>query len=202
MTPDRRNLLQMSLIGALANFAPGGAADAAAPASQNLPGTDDPSHDFDFLFGAWNVRHHVLKGRLVGSTEWVEFTGTLRAEPLLGGPGNFDDNTLNRPTGFYRAVTLRAFDPETKTWAIWFLDGRWPHKLDAPVIGKFENRIGNFYSDDVNNGKPVKLRFTWIATDPEAPRWEQALSPDGGKTWETNWRMEYVRTARYVPPAG
>ena len=151
------------------------------------------AHDFDFLFGAWNVRHRYLRGRLVGSTDWIEFNGTLRAGPLLGGSGNYDDNTLEKPEGFYRAVTLRAFDPATKTWAIWFLDGRWPHKLDVPMIGRFENRVGTFLADDVNNGKPVICRFIWNATDPQAPTWEQALSPDKGETWETNWRMTYSR---------
>ncbi|TJV23098.1 MAG: DUF1579 domain-containing protein, partial [Mesorhizobium sp.] len=23
--------------------------------------------------------------------------------------------------------------------------------------------------------------------------WEQAFSPDGGKTWETNWIMDFAR---------
>jgi hypothetical protein len=201
MIPDRRSVLQASLLGALANFVPSGGTNAAL-ISENVPVTNDPSHDFDFLFGSWNVHHRYLVGRLVGSNEWIEFTGTLRAEPLLGGLGNFDDNTLDKPTGFYRAVTLRSFDPETKRWAIWFLDGRWPHRLDVPVVGKFENRVGTFYANDVNNGKPVKLRFTWDARNPEAPTWEQALSPDDGKSWETNWRMTYVRTARYAPVAG
>jgi len=30
---------------------------------------------------------------------------------------------------------------------------------------------------------------------PHAPRWEQALSVDGGATWETNWTMDFVRSA-------
>jgi hypothetical protein len=30
-------------------------------------------------------------------------------------------------------------------------------------------------------------------TSPDACRWEQAYSADGGKTWETNWTMEFSR---------
>jgi hypothetical protein len=30
---------------------------------------------------------------------------------------------------------------------------------------------------------------------PGACRWEQALSPDDGKTWETNWYMDLSRDA-------
>ena len=33
-------------------------------------------HDFDFLFGDWQVHHRRLKERLAGSTEWIEFDGT------------------------------------------------------------------------------------------------------------------------------
>jgi hypothetical protein len=30
---------------------------------------------------------------------------------------------------------------------------------------------------------------------PDSCRWEQAYSADGGKTWETNWIMEFTRQA-------
>ena len=30
-------------------------------------------------------------------------------------------------------------------------------------------------------------------TAPDAPRWEQASSVDGGKTWETNWIVNFTR---------
>jgi hypothetical protein len=30
-------------------------------------------------------------------------------------------------------------------------------------------------------------------------RWEQAFSEDGGRTWETNWIMDYTRIAEDAP---
>lgn len=188
METDRRSLMQMSLAAAALTAVPGGVQAAA-----------DPTHDFDFLFGTWNVRHHYLKGRLVNSTEWLEFDGTLVAWPTLGGAGNVDDNIINKPTGTYRAITVRTFDAKTQNWSIWYIDGRSPASLDPPVVGRFVNGIGTFVCDDVQNGKPVKVRYQWFADKPEHPRWEQAFSPDGGATWEVNWRMEYVRTAPYRP---
>jgi hypothetical protein len=152
-------------------------------------------HDFDFLIGDWRVQHSRLLERLVGSTEWQAFEGRCTMRPTLGGRGNVDDNWLELPGGAYRAVSLRSFDPSTRRWAIWWLDARHPHSLDVPVIGGFENGIGSFYADDNLNGQPVRVRFMWLDTQTESPRWEQAFSADGGQSWEVNWRMAFVRSS-------
>ena len=163
-------------------------ATAASAASQ--PGL----HDFDFFVGEWSVHHRQLKERLSGSHEWVEFEGTTSTRKIMGGWGNMDDNVLDKPGGAYRAVTLRAFDPATGQWSIWWLDGRTPSaNLDPSVKGRFENGIGTFYADDTLKGKPIRVRFIWSHSSPSACHWEQAFSPDGGKTWETNWIMEFRR---------
>jgi hypothetical protein len=147
--------------------------------------------DFDFFFGSWRVAHRRLVSRLAGSDIWQEFDGRCNAWPLMNGLGNIDDNVVNIPSGSYRAVTLRAFDLNTKDWAIWWLDGRTPHTLDVPVKGRFENGTGAFYAEDVFEGRPIKVRFLWRETQSSSPLWEQAFSPDGGATWETNWTMQF-----------
>lgn len=150
--------------------------------------------DFDFLIGSWHVRHRRLKERLAGSSEWVEFDGTTTAQKILGGWGNLDDNVLNLPDDPYRAVSLRTFDPATAQWSIWWLDGRNPGSLDVPVVGRFVDGVGLFFADDVLNGKPIRVRFTWSVPDVGNPSWEQAFSDDAGVTWEPNWTMEFIRT--------
>jgi hypothetical protein len=154
-----------------------------------------PAHDFDFLFGSWRVRHRRLKERLARCDQWEEFPGTTTAQPLLGGSGNVDDNVLEFLDGAYRAVTLRAFDPKTEKWAIWWLDGRTPHRFDVPMIGGFANGIGTVLADDRLAGKPIKVRFLWSRIAPQSCRWEQAFSDDDGRNWETNWVMDFTRTA-------
>lgn len=149
--------------------------------------------DFDFQQGNWRVRHRRLKARLAGCTDWEEFSGTCTQRPILGGNGNLEDNLLHIPSGSYRAIALRSYDPASGNWAIWWLDGRAPHALDIPVIGRFENGIGTFYADETLDGTPVRMRFLWRRTDTPSPRWEQALSADGGATWETNWTMDFER---------
>ncbi len=149
--------------------------------------------DFDFLIGPWRVHHRRLKDRLVGSNDWLDFEGTTEARKILGGAGNMDDNTLDLPGGAYHAVSLRTFNPGSREWAIWWVDGRRPGHLDPPVVGRFSDGIGSFFADDTLNGIPIRVRFVWSHIAARSCRWEQAFSADGGATWETNWVMEFAR---------
>lgn len=153
----------------------------------------EPNNDFDFFIGDWHVAHRQLKQRLTGCSEWLAFDGATSTRLLLDGFANVDDNVLNHPTGQYRAATMRAFDRAAGSWSIWWLDGRFPGKLDAPVVGSFADGIGTFYSDDTFESKPIRVRFRWDARNAGAPVWEQAFSPDGGEHWETNWIMQFTR---------
>lgn len=149
-------------------------------------------HDFDLRVGRWQAHHRLLKDRLVGSREWVEFDGTQTFWQVMGGWANVDDNVFRLPGGEYRGVTLRAYDPGTGQWAIWWLDGRHPFgSLEPPVKGRFENGVGTFYADDTLRGKPIRVRFLWSHLTPTSAHWEQAFSSDGGKTWETNWITDF-----------
>ena len=170
---------------------------ALAQASQNspAPAATAPNlsglHDFDFLFGDWKVHHHVFK---VALNAWVDFEGTSSTRPIMGGAGNIEDNVLAAPSGTYRAAGLRSYDQATGQWAIWWLDGRAPHgPIDPPVKGGFEHGEGNFYSDDTLNGQPIRTRYFWSRITATTARWEQAFSSDGGKTWSTNWTMDFTR---------
>lgn len=180
----RRDLL-------LTTFAAGAAATLPAGAGAARPAGRE--QDWAWLVGKWNVRHHRLRGRLVGSTTWDEFDGWCVNWPVMGGLGNVDDNWLNGPVEPYRAAALRAYDPKTGDWGIWWLDGRMPGAIDVPVRGRFENGVGTFLADDVQEGKRVKVRFQWSEITANSARWEQAFSPDGGKSWEVNWWMRFTR---------
>src|SRR4029077_1049296 len=121
----------------------GGPAFAAAPATGETAMTDH-AHDFDFLIGKWKVHHWRLKERLAHSQEWIEFEGTSQLWMTMDGHGTVDDNYIGLPSGPYRAVGIRGYDPKTQTWAIFWLDGRNPNKIEPPVIGNFQNGVGTF----------------------------------------------------------
>jgi hypothetical protein len=159
----------------------------------NSPITASGADDFDFIIGDWQVRHRRLKQRLVGCRDWVEFDGTSSTRKILAGFGNVEDNALFLPEGVYRAAAFRSFDAATGNWSIWWLDGRNPHHLDTPVIGHFEAGVGRFLAHDSLDGTPILVRFLWFPLDAETARWEQAFSTDDGRSWETNWIMDFRR---------
>ena len=123
----------------------------------------DGRTDFDFFFGRWNVGHRRLRKRLAGDTNWDVFGGTCEVHPILGGLGNVDDNLIELPASTYRAATLRTFDPATRQWSIWWIDGRNPLSIDVPVRGSFEAGVGTFLCEDVLDGRPIRVRFTLVA---------------------------------------
>jgi hypothetical protein len=162
----------------------------------SLPLDAGAPKDFDFIIGDWVVKHRRLDSRLTRCTDWTEFEGNSSTVKILGGFGNLEDNLLHFPDGTFRAAAMRSFCSRSGNWSIWWLDGRNPTTLDAPVVGKFDNHVGLFFADDILDGQPIKVRFTWTALPGEHPRWEQAFSNDEGKTWETNWKMEFIPVRR------
>ena len=153
----------------------------------------DGRADFDFFIGEWAVRNRRLKERLKGCTEWEEFPGACRARAILGGLGNMDEFTLERASGPIQAVTVRLFNPASREWSIyWAADGG---RFDMPMVGRFDGPRGQFFSQEVFEGRHIFSRFIWTVQASDSCGWEQAYSADGGRTWETNWTMEFSRKA-------
>jgi hypothetical protein len=148
--------------------------------------------DFDFLRGEWNSRQRRRRKWLAGSDEWDEFEATIVARPILDGLGTVEEFRTAYAGGFV-GITFRFFDPASGNWSIYWADTRHPARLDPPVIGSFTGDVGVFESDDTFEGRPIRVRYTWSDVTTLTPRWEQAFSDDGGKTWETNWVAEFTR---------
>jgi hypothetical protein len=155
---------------------------------------DDGRSDFDFLHGTWRVHNRRLLRRLEGSTDWEEFETALVTRPVLHGLGNIDTFSATLADGTpWEGFTLRLFDPENRSWGIWWAATNQPGRLDPPLTGRFDDGVGTFFGDDHHNGQPVRVRFEWKNITPTSATWEQAFSPDGGETWETNWVMTLSR---------
>lgn len=151
----------------------------------------DGVHDFDFLIGSWSVANRRLRQRFAGSRDWDHFPARLTARYILGGIGNTDEIAF--PTQGWTGATVRLFNTATKQWSLYWADSR-EGVLFAPMSGGFDGERGVFYGDDMDDGKPIRVRFIWSGITPTSARWEQAFSLDGEQTWETNWVMDMIRS--------
>jgi hypothetical protein len=152
-------------------------------------------HDFDVIFGEWQILNRKLDDPLAESSEWLEFDATVEVRPILGGLGNVDFYSApdfpGRPG--YEGLGLRLFDPETGLWRIWWASTTGRGRLDTPVVGRFSDGVGRFECDDALGGRDVRVRFHWTDITPSSARWEQSFSFDGGESFGANWIMELTR---------
>ncbi len=149
--------------------------------------------DFDFLIGTdWNVRNRVLAERLAGCDEWTEFDARLLdVRKILGGLGNIDRFVGTRDGESFEAISLRLFNPQERTWTIYWADTV-SAVLTQQVVGGFESGVGRFSGNEIHDGRNVQLRFLWTDVTESSARWEQAYFDADRDDWETNWIMEFT----------
>jgi hypothetical protein len=202
--PPTPSIARPSLLLALAACTGGGPASPNVAVASSLSGAPAPAdpreysyttphtgdvHDFDFLAGAWTLQNRRLKKRFVGSNDWEEFPAVQCAQVYLGGVVNTDE--LKFPTKGWAGVTFRYFDIEEHQWTIRWVTSR-TGKIDEGVRGGFTGDRGEFYGEDDDDGRRVKVRYLWVKHGPDHAHWEQAFSLDG-KAWEVNWMSDHTR---------
>jgi hypothetical protein len=158
-------------------------ADAAA-----MPARDG-QHDFDFAFGRWKTHISRLVHPLTGSNTWVEYDGTHVIRKVWNGKANLGELEADGPAGHIEAMSPRLYNPESHQWSVCYGNPR-DGSFSKPVIGEFmADGHGEFYGEDTANGKAVLVREIYTPVNATTRRLEIAYSADGGKTWETNWKM-------------
>lgn len=151
--------------------------------------------DFDFLVGDWQTVQKRSTKPLQDDAPWETFDATIHMEKLPGDLGNIDSMLAPTWRPGWVGVTIRIFNGETGLWSIYWLAGKTggidsaTGQLTVPVVGKFENGVGIFESDEVIEGKALRVRYMWTRVDADNVTWQQAFSFDGGKTWKPNWEM-------------
>lgn len=177
----------VTLLSGAAESALAGTTAAGASAANSLPTGD--IHDFDFFVGKWSFVNRRLKKRWVGSDDWETFPASLVCDSHLGGVVNIDEGVF--PTKGWSGMTVRVFNLAQRQWSLYWINST-TGQLFPPVVGGFNGDHGEFYGDDTDEGKPIKIVFRWTRLGPDKAHWEQAFSLDG-KTWETNWKMDHTR---------
>lgn len=166
--------------------------DAAKSSVQQTPTERDGQHDFDPLIGAWKYHLKKLLHPLTGSTAWAEFDGTGGCFKVWDGRAQLDTIEVDSPTGHIEGLTLRLYNPQSHQWRLYWANSK-NGILDPPQIGEFKNGRGEFYAQDILNGKSIIIRFVWTNMTTTTPHFEQSFSDDGGKTWEVNWITDQTR---------
>ena len=132
----------------------------------------------------------------MGSTAWVEYDGISNHKKLLDSNANFEEFEVSNPKkGLHlKAQTSGCITRNRINGASTSID------LDKGTlgsagrsIGQFRGNRGEFYDQEEYKGRAILVRFVWMNLSPKSARMEQSFSPDGGKTWETNWICELAR---------
>lgn len=156
----------------------------------------DGSHDFDFNFGVWKT--HIVVTRHVpaspGSTESFAMNGTVTVRKVWDGRAQLEEIEADGPHGHWESLTLFLYNPESRQWSINFVNSR-DGTLEEPAIGEFRNGRGEFYDQQLINGRATFVRVVWSDITPDTHRFEQSFSYDGGRTWEQNFVATLTRLA-------
>jgi hypothetical protein len=152
----------------------------------------DGQHDFDFEFGSWKTHIRRLLHPLSGSDTWVDLNGTSVVRKVWDGRANLGELQVDSPTTHIEGLSLRVYNPDSRQWSIYWAnsnDGR----LGTPMVGQFTNGRGEFFDQEVFQGRAIYVRFIFSDIVPDSFRLEQSFSDDGGKTWEPNWIATFAR---------
>jgi hypothetical protein len=161
MNVNRRDFLYHS--GLIAAAVVGQTTPIAASASAASTDSGQPAHnsrgDFDFFIGHWTVSAKRLRHRLTGDQTWETVTGTTRVRPILHGAGNVDEDEFQLPGQIYIGGMLRLFDAKQNNWSTYGLD-RDSGVLQPPQSGRFLAGRGEFYGNDEDGGRPIRVTRT------------------------------------------
>jgi hypothetical protein len=188
-----RTAQTISVIGALLFFLGASAQD--KQAVQEKKDTETQvlhQHDFDWEIGDWKVHLRRLQHPLTGSKSWAEFEGTAHVRKVWDGRANLLELELNGPSGHIEGASLRLYNPQSERWRVYFAtsdDGT----LGTPMVGQFHDGRGEFSDRELFQGKMIDLHFVFSKVTEKSFHGEQSFSPDGGKSWETNWIEDFTR---------
>lgn len=190
-TTSKVVFLITALVLSLPTWAQPATAPAQAPTDQ--ASVHGGQHDFDFLFGRWQVHCRRLQHPLTGANDWIEFDGTNVVHKIWDGRANLDEFEADTPAGHTEGMTVRTYDTNSRQWSIYWSSQKNGTIDFPPMVGEFKNGRGEFYDAETYNGRVIFVRFVWTVTSSNTCHWEQAFSTDGGKTWETNFTWDLTR---------
>lgn len=160
----------------------------------------DGAHDFDFKVGTWKTHIRRLRAPLTGSSDWTELDGSVVVRPVWGGKALLEEVDASGgdaagPGVRFEGLTLFLYDPAAHQWGMSFSNVKTGRIIGSAPFGEFRDGRGVFYDRDTLDGRGILIRIVWSDIGPDAHRFEQSFSADGGVTWEPNFVARLTRVA-------
>jgi len=164
-------------------------------ASADSASRHDGQHDFDFLIGSWKIHLRRLVHPLGSDGQWIELDGTVVCQTLFDGRAEVEEMKVDShdKSMHIQGLAMRLYNPVSHEWSIWWANAKDGAMYPPPVVGQFKDGRGEFYDQDVFNGRTVFTRFVWTGTNTSTPHFEQSTSTDGGKTWQLWWVTDQTK---------
>lgn len=158
------------------------------------PPLHDGAHDFDPALGKFKFHLRYMVHPLTSTPDWTDMNGIGACYGVWNGRAQLDTVELDSSSGGHiEGLTLRLYDRDSRQWRLYWANSR-VGRLDPPQIGNFRDGRGDFYTTDTINARTTLIRFDWTQMRSGSPHFEQAFSPNGGKSWEVNWITDQTRT--------
>ena len=111
---------------------------------------------------------------------------------VWNGRANLGELSVRGDAGHIEGLTLRLFNPQTRQWHISWANAR-DGMIGEPMTGGFKDGRGEFFGEEMFDGRVILVRFVFSEITRSSFRFEQAFSDDWGRTWEVNWKAAFTR---------
>ena len=173
-------------------------ASPAAVAAPDAPAVRDGSHDIDFMFGVWKTRIRQTADPFAHPDAVVEMSGTVTTRKVWDGRAAIEEIEVDAPAGHWEGTTLFLYNPQAHQWSQTFADSS-DGTLQPSTIGGFANGRGELYAQNRINGRAILIRGLWSDITPDAHRYEEAWSDDGGRSWHVAFSAALTRIGAAAP---
>jgi hypothetical protein len=173
--------LGICILGSISIGGMGGVKADAAPQPAKVVAADG-QHDFDFNIGVWTTHIKRILDPLSGATHSIELVGTVTVRKVWDGRAQLEEIEADGPNGHWGGLTLFLYNPEAHQWSQTFANSK-SGLLTTPLIGAFKDGRGELFAQETVDGRSILVRGLWSEITPDAHRFEQSYSNDGGKTW-------------------
>lgn len=136
-----------------------------------------PEKQLDFWLGEWDVSWGDGQH---GSNHITRILGSRVIQEEFNGAPAMD----------FQGKSLSVYSPRLGQWQQTWVDneGSYWH-----FLGGVQDNQMILATDDVVDGRPVRLRMVFYNIDHDELDWRWERSDDGGQTWQVKWQIRYRR---------